>query len=147
MRTLAIKKFVEELKKLYYNKRNIFEVSRYGNLSMCKSVDVIFYNLVNRRLFTRKDIELLISELERNGFDNIPSLNIKNELSIISALDNKKTTSNDDIDISRAASGLAFSDYFLLIVKERWSLLACNLISDITQKYFQVKKVICRILY
>ncbi|MDM8209303.1 MULTISPECIES: hypothetical protein [Bacteroidaceae] len=140
MRTLAIKKFVEELKKLYYNKRNIFEVSRYGNLSMCKSVDVIFYNLVNRRLFTRKDIELLISELERNGFDNIPSLNIKNELSIISALDNKKTTSNDDIDISRAASGLAFSDYFFTDSQRKMELVSLQFDKRYNTKIFSGKE-------
>lgn len=105
MNMISVNKFITYLEALYDRKYIQCDES-------LKSFDIICYNLINKRHFSKKDIGLLIKELELNGFNNIPSLNIKTRLNIFSALDNKKRSSNDDIDISRATTAFAFSDYF-----------------------------------
>jgi hypothetical protein len=76
-------------------------------------IDQLIFQLTTKHRITKKETKFLISELEKNGFDNIPTLDIRTSLSAIISVYNKKETVNDQIDIMRISSGLPISDVLL----------------------------------
>ncbi|HZL08388.1 MAG TPA: hypothetical protein VFC65_00205 [Prolixibacteraceae bacterium] len=81
-------------------------------------IDQLIFQLTNKHRITKKETILLISELEKFGFNNIPTLDIRTSLSAIISAYNKNETVNDQIDIMRISTGLPISD-ILLTDKQR----------------------------
>lgn len=75
-------------------------------------IDQIIFQLIKKHRITRKETRLLIKELKINGFQNIPTLDIRTSLSALISVQNKKETVNDQVDIMRISSGLPLSDIF-----------------------------------
>jgi hypothetical protein len=85
---------------------------KFSNVETPDWIDQLIFQLRNKHKITMKEVELLIKELKTNGFDNIPSLDIRSSLSAYIAVLNKKMKSNDQIDILRISTGLPLSDLF-----------------------------------
>lgn len=94
-------------------------------------IDEIIYQLINRHRMTPKEAKLIINEIEHNGFNNIPTLNIRSSLSAIIAVNNKNETVNDQIDIMRIATGLPISNIFLTDKQRKHEIIELGL----DQKY------------
>ncbi len=76
-------------------------------------IDQLIFQLTERHKITKKETNLLISELGKHGFENIPTLDIRTSLSATMSVYNKKETVNDQIDIMRISTGLPLCDILL----------------------------------
>jgi len=76
-------------------------------------IDQIIFQLTKKHKITQKEARILIKELKINGFNNIPTLDIRTSLSALISVQNKKETVNDQIDIMRISTGLPISDILL----------------------------------
>ena len=90
-------------------------------------IDQLIFQLTKKHRITKKETKILISELEKNGFDNIPTLDIRTSLSAIISVYNKKETVNDHIDIMRISSGLPISDVLLTDSQRKKEIIECGL--------------------
>lgn len=136
---LQASKYLEGLKD-FYNKGFVkVRGVKCGSFELPHKVDILIYNLTKKRI-NKKETEKLIHEIETNGFERIPSMNIRSLLSADIALYDKQQVPNDEIDLDRAAVGLRISDYFFADNDKKLAIEKYNLDKEYHTKVFSGKK-------
>lgn len=110
-----------------------------GTFEGTHKVDLLIYKLTKKGI-NKRETEKLIQELETNGFDRIPSMNIHSLLSADMALYDKQQVPNDEIDIDRAAVGLRISDYFFADNEKKQTIEKYRLDKRYKTKVYSGKK-------
>ena len=110
-----------------------------GTFEGLNKVDMLIFNLTKKRI-NKRETEKLIQELETNGFERIPSMNIHSLLSADLAIYDKQQVPNDEIDIDRAAVGLRISDYFFADNEKKQTIERYRLDRQYQTKVYSGKK-------
>lgn len=110
-----------------------------GDFNIPNKVDLLLKKLCDKRIDKRL-VQKLIRELEAHGFEKIPSMNIRSSLNAEMAINGKKQTPNDEIDIDRAAIGLRISDYFFADNEKKLAIERCQLDEKYQTKVYSAKK-------
>ncbi|WP_299465472.1 hypothetical protein [uncultured Microscilla sp.] len=113
---------------------------KIGIKSIPNWADVIIKRLLEVHNFSKKELGKLIVEVKNHNFDNIPSLDIRNTLEVALAIDSKKETSGDQMDISRIATGLPISEILLTDKKRKSELIEFGLDKKYGTKIFSGTK-------
>ena len=108
---LLVDRYIDGLKDFYQKGYVKVRGVNCGTFEGLNKVDILIFYLTKKRI-NKRETEKLIRELETNGFERIPSMNIRSLLSADIALNDKQQVPNDEIDLDRAAVGLRISDYF-----------------------------------
>lgn len=113
----AIKQY--ELDKFKYRLKEYIELKfiairpeNFGKIKIPNWIDQLLYQLTHKHKFKLKEFKSLQKELDKNGFNRIPTLNIKFSIGAYMAVKNKKEDSGDHVDIMRISSYLCSSDIF-----------------------------------
>jgi len=104
-------------------------------------IDQLIFQLTENHKITKKETKLLISELEKHGFDNIPTLDIRTSLSAIISVYNKKETVNDQIDKMRISAGLPLCDILLTDNQRKKEILELGLHEKYDTKIYSGTKI------
>jgi hypothetical protein len=127
LKSISISEFISRLNDLLRDGYIIIRAISFKSGNIPHWIDQMIFQLNNKHKIRKKEIKLLIYELEKNGFDNIPTLDIRTSLSSIISFYNKKETVNDTIDISRISSGLTISDILFTDSQRKNEIIECGL--------------------
>lgn len=114
-----VQNFIDRLKELRNKKGIIIRGDSLGTVQVPNWIDLIIHQLLEKHKFTDKEVISLISEFEKYGFSNIPTLDIRFSLMGLIASYGKKEDKNDQIDIMRISNGFSISDIFLTDKKRK----------------------------
>lgn len=114
-----VQNFIGRLKELRNKKGITIRGDNLGTVQIPNWIDLIIHQLLEKHKFTDKEVILLISEFEKYGFSNIPTLYIRFSLTGLIASYGKKEDKNDQIDIMRISNGFSISDIFLTDKKRK----------------------------
>jgi len=137
---LQANNYIDGLKDLYQKGYVRVRGVKCGTSELPHKVDMLIYNLVKKKGITKGETKRLIHELETNGFDRIPSMNIRSLLSADIAVYDKQQPPNDEIDLDRAAVGLRISDYFFADNDKKLTIEKYKLDKQYHTKVFSGKK-------
>lgn len=126
-KSLSISEFVGRLNDLLRDGHIFIRGVHFESGDVPHWIDQLIFQLINRHKITRKETKYLIAEFEKNGFNNIPTLDIRTSLSAIISVYNKKETVNDQIDMMRISSGLPISDILLTDSQRKMEIIECGL--------------------
>ncbi|SNR90393.1 hypothetical protein [Dokdonia pacifica] len=147
LKKMQSKSFIERLTKLQKNQQLMIRGDQFGEKEVPNWIDLIIDQLLKKHKFSNKEIRKLILEFKNNGFDNIPTLNIRATLETIASIYSKKTTPNDQIDFMRIINGLPISDIFLTDKKRKNEILESELDIKYNTKVFSgVKEDLIRLI-
>ena len=118
-RQKEIQNFIGRLKELRKEKGITIRGDNLGTVQVPNWIDLIIHQLLGKHKFTDKEVVLLISEFEKYGFSNIPTLDIRFFLTGLITSYGKKEDKNDQIDIMRISNGFSISDIFLTDKKRK----------------------------
>lgn len=135
---LQVNKYLEGLKEFYEKGFVKVRGVKCGSFELPHKVDILIYYLTKKRI-NRRETKKLIHELEKHGFERIPSMNIRSILSTDIALCDKQQVPNDEIDLDRAAVGLRISDYFFADNDKKLTIEKYNLDKQYRTKVFSGK--------
>ncbi len=138
--SLSCQKIIKRLEEVYNNGRIIIQGVTINNIEYPNQIDCVIYNLMKFKQFRPKDIQTLIRELDKYMFERIPSLYIKYSLQSLWAIDNTQQTSNDIIDLERAASALAISDYYFTDYKRKNELMKLGIDTKYNTSIYSAKE-------
>ena len=136
---LQVNNYLEGLKDFYQKGDVKVRGVACGSFVMPHKVDLLIYKLKKKRI-NKGETEKLIHELETNGFERIPSMNIRSLLSADIALYDKRQVPNDEIDLDRAAVGLRISDYFFADNEKKLTIEKYRLDKHYQTKVYSGKK-------
>lgn len=136
---IQVSNYIEGLKDFYQKGYVKVRGVNCGTFAMPHKVDLLIYNLTKKRI-NKRETEKLIHELETNGFERIPSMNIRSILSADIALYDKQQVPNDEIDLDRAAVGFRISDYFFADNDKKLTIEKYKLDRKYQTKVFSGKK-------
>ena len=113
-----------------YLKAKIMQIrpDNYGKHQFPNWVDQILYQLTKRHKFKEKQFKQFLIELERRGFERIPTLNTRFSLGAYLAVKNKQENTSDHIDLMRISSYLFSTDIFFTDKKRKYEI--CDLALD-----------------
>lgn len=111
--------FKERLKEYLRLKVINIRPDYFGNLQVPNWIDQLLFQLTNKHKFKAKELNLLLIELEKNGFSRIPTLNTKFSISAYLAIKGKQENSGDHIDLMRISSYLFSTDIFFTDKKRK----------------------------
>lgn len=124
---IPVRKFLDRLKELQHNGYFLNKFDNFGTLSIPNWIDYIIHRLVTKHRFGRSETVKLISELEKYGFGNIPSLDVKFRLMSLMSVYSKVEEPGDHIDLMRLSTGLPVSDYLFTDKKRKNEILESGL--------------------
>lgn len=136
MNSLRVKGFIQRLEDLLLNDNIVIRGEHIGEMEVPNWIDLIIDQLLKRHRFNKKEVISLISEFKKNGFSNIPTLNISTTLLSYMAIYSKKERSNDHIDIMRISTGLPISQILLTDKKRKAELIESELGNRYKTKVF-----------
>ena len=136
---LQVNNYINGLKDFYQKGYIKVRGVNCGTFVMPHKVDFLIYKLTKKRI-NKGETENLIHELETNGFERIPSMNIRSLLSADIALYDKQQVPNDEIDLDRAALGLRISDFFFADNEKKLIIEKYRLDKQYQAKVFSGKK-------
>jgi hypothetical protein len=125
IKTIEVGNFISRLREYQKDKSLKIRPDDYGKHQFPNWIDQILFQLTNKHKFKEKQFKQLLIELERNGFDRIPTLNTKFSLGAYLAVKNKQENTGDHIDIIRISSYLFSSDIFFTDKKRKYEI--CDL--------------------
>ena len=137
---LQVNNYIDGLKDLYQKGYIKVRGVKCGTFELPHKVDFLIYYLLKKKKITKEETKRLIHEFENNGFERIPSMNIRSLLSTDIAVCDKQQTPNDEIDLDRAAVGLRISDYFFADNDKKLTIEKYNLDRQYQTKVFSGKK-------
>lgn len=114
LNSLTYQKYKEEFKSVAYGKRYPYNIMEIGH----KKEERIAYLLCLKR-FTCSDFMSIVNDINKFGFEHIPSLDIYYKMKFYFSLENLEEKANDDIDIERISSGLYLSDIMFVDYKQK----------------------------
>lgn len=127
VKKLQAEPFINRLIKLQKEEQLMIRGDKFGDKEVPNWIDLIIDQLLKKHKLTKKEIAKLITEFKNNGFENIPTLNIRTTLEAVSSIYSKKMTANDQIDFMRIINGLPISDIFLTDKKRKSEILESEL--------------------
>ncbi|MCW3789381.1 hypothetical protein [Plebeiibacterium sediminum] len=126
-KSINVSEFIMRLNDLLNEEHILISGVKFESGDVPYWVDQVIFQLTNKHKFKRKETVQLISELKKNGFNNIPTLDIRTSLSAIISLYNKKETVNDQIDIMRIATGLPLANILFADKQRKREILELGL--------------------
>ncbi|MCF2221029.1 hypothetical protein H9Q08_17220 [Chryseobacterium sp. PS-8] len=123
-----INNFKNRLKEYLDIKAIRIRADKFGEMEVPNWIDQLLYQLTYKHKFKKKELELLLLELEKNGFSRIPTLNTKFSIGAHLAVKGKQEKSGDHIDIMRISSYLFSTDIFFTDKKRKHEI--CELRID-----------------
>lgn len=127
LRRVTLDKFIACLKNLLKNKFIKVRGVPFQAQPVPHWIDSIVYQLVTKHKITEKEIKLLIGHLEKYGFSQISTLDVRTSLSAMLSIKQKKENASDQLDISRISSSIQFSDILLTDKRRKLELLELEL--------------------
>ncbi|WP_442846740.1 hypothetical protein [Leeuwenhoekiella sp. H156] len=127
LKAITVNKMIERINDLFKQGRIILKGFTYQEQEVVNWPDSILFRLMEVHKFSKKEMMLFRNDLKNNGFNNIPTLDIRFSLEAIKALYNKKETPGDQIDISRLATGLPKSDFLFTDKRRKSEILELGL--------------------
>lgn len=112
IKQFEVDKFKDRLKEYIDLKSITIRPDNFGKIKIPNWIDQYLYQLTYKHKFKLKELKSLQKELDKNGFNRIPTLNIKFSIGAYMAVKNKKEDSGDHVDIMRISSYLFSSDIF-----------------------------------
>ena len=128
--------FVSRLKELQQDNKISIRGNNFGGHEMPNWLDQIIYQLLTKHKFSRNEIDKLITEFERNGFNNISVLDIRFKINSLLSVYNKKEIPSDHIDIGRICTALPISTILLTDKKRKYEILELQLDKKYSTKIF-----------
>lgn len=115
--------FINRLKSLY--ETNVIRIRgvSIGDQEIPHWIDSVIDQLLRTHKFSKIEIKKLMNEFEKNGFKNIPSLNIRFSLHNLAAIYQKKETPGDHMDFARLSTGMPISTLLFTDKKRKAELL------------------------
>ncbi|CAM3913747.1 hypothetical protein MUGA111182_16890 [Mucilaginibacter galii] len=86
------------------------------------------------------EAKAVLAHLDRHGYDEISTLNVRSTLTAYSAVMQKKETVNDQIDIMRISKGIQISDIMFLDKERKFELNRTKLADKYQVKLFSGTK-------
>jgi hypothetical protein len=130
------RKFINRLSEL----NKIGEITIKGDLIAGQSIpnwiDLTIDQLLKKHVFKKNEVDKLINEFEKFGFQNIPTLDIKFSLMALMSVYSKGEKPSDHIDLMRIANGLPISDYLFTDRRRKAELVESGLPSKYNSKVF-----------
>ena len=108
----------------------------YGEHQFPNWIDQLLFQLTYKHKFKEKQFKLLLHEFQKNGFDRIPSLDIKSSLEAYIAVKNKQENTADHIDLMRISSCLFSTDIFFTDKKRKFEICELQLDKKYKTKVF-----------
>ncbi|WP_339702363.1 hypothetical protein [Algoriphagus aquimarinus] len=139
-KSISVSRFINRLKDLINDEPTTMRGVKFPSGEIPHWIDLIIFQLLNKHKINRKEIEQLIVHLQKYGFRNIPTLDIRTSISAIISVDNKKENVNDQIDIMRASTGLPISDLFLTDKQRKSEIIELELDRKYNTKVFSGTK-------
>lgn len=123
MDMLEPNKFINRLKDLYNNDAIIIAGENIGGQEVPYWIDLIIDQLLRQHKFSKIEVKKLMDEFEKNGFINIPTLNIRFSLQHLSSVYQKKETPGDHMDFARLSTGMPISGLLFTDKRRKGELL------------------------
>lgn len=127
IKIVQVNDFIDRLQNLQKNKSLKIRGDKIGNKEIPNWIDAVIERLLKIHRLKKKEIQKLIFELKNNGFDNIPTLDIRTSLEALSSIYSKNITPNDQIDFMRIINGLPISNILLTDKKRKSEILEIGL--------------------
>ncbi|NPV51660.1 MAG: hypothetical protein HPY60_10775 [Candidatus Methanofastidiosum sp.] len=140
LKELNAEKICTRLYELIQNKKIFISSIKTKSGNIPSWIDLIIHQLLYSHRMNEKETKKLIIEINKNGFNNIPTLDIRFSLLAIICVFNKNENSNDHIDIMRISTGLPISDIFLTDFQRKNELEISGLAKKYNTKIFSGKK-------
>jgi len=147
IKQIEIENFKDRLKE-YLDKQTIkIRPDTYGEHDFPHWIDQLLYQLTNKHSFKEKQFKQLLNELEKNGFDRIPTLHTKFSLGAYIAVHSKQENTGDHIDLMRISNYLFSCDIFFTDKKRKHEILDLGLDKRYNTKVFSgVKKDLIEVI-
>jgi hypothetical protein len=117
-KALAVNNFINRLNDLLVQGQIIIRAINFSSGDVPHWIDLIIHRLTEKHCMNIKETKMLIEHLEKNGFNEISTLDLRTSIEALIAVYHKKETANDQIDIMRISTSFQISD-ILLIDKQR----------------------------
>lgn len=127
IKQLEVQNFVKRLEEYLEQKQIIIRPDNYGQHNFPNWIDQILFQLTYKHSFKELQLKQFLFELKKNGFNRIPTLNIRFSLGAYLAVKNKQESISDHIDIMRIANGLFISDIFFTDKKRKFEICELGL--------------------
>lgn len=119
--------FIDRLQEYIEQKRIYIRPDNFGKHDFPHWIDQTLYQLTYKHSFKENQFKMLLNELKKNGFDRIPTLNIRFSMDAYLAVKNKQQNISDHIDIMRITNGLLPSDIFFTDKKRKFEIAELEL--------------------
>lgn len=119
--------FIDRLEEYIKLKRIFIRPDNYGKHDFPNWIDQILYQLTYKHSFKENQFKILLDELKRNGFERIPTLNIRFSIGAYLTIRGKQENISDHIDIMRITNGLITSDIFFTDKRRKFEIKELNL--------------------
>ncbi|WP_282088654.1 hypothetical protein [Aquimarina algiphila] len=136
IKAIEVENFKNRLKEYLKIKSIRIRPDDYGKHQFPNWIDQLLYQLTNKHKFKEKQFKQLLIELERNGFNRIPTLNTKFSIGAYLTVKNKQENTGDHIDIMRISSYLFSSDIFFTDKKRKYEICDLGLDKKYNTKVF-----------
>lgn len=136
IKKMKVQSFLKRLKEYTDNKSIIIRGDDYGVHKFPNWIDQILYLLTYKHQFKEKQFQQLFNELHTNGFNRIPTLDIKFSLGAHLAVKNKQERTGDHIDLMRISSSLFSTDIFFTDKKRKFEICELQLDEKYNTKVF-----------
>lgn len=127
LKSLSEKEFIDRLGDLLRYGKIRIEGAGFESADIPNWVDLVIHQLLQKHKMTITETEKLQKHIQENGFDQIPTLDIKNSLMSFVAVENKIENPSDQIDFMRISTGLPVSDILLTDKKRKFELVTLEL--------------------
>lgn len=124
---IQVRSFSERLAELIVNGHIISRGVNFANGQVIHWVDLILQILLWQHKITIEECTKLLHLVYNSGFEKIPPLDIRTSLTANLAIEHKKETINDQIDIMRLSSGLPSADLVFTDKQRKFELAQTKL--------------------
>ncbi|MGA9212487.1 hypothetical protein [Kaistella sp.] len=127
IKAFEVSKFKDRLTEYVTSKSIRIRPDNFGEHKVPNWIDQLLYQLTYKHQFKEKEFQSLLKEIATNGFNRIPTLNIKFSLGAYIAIKNKQENSGDHIDVMRISSYLFSTDIFFTDKKRKHEICELGL--------------------
>ena len=127
IRKMESRNFIDRLEEYILKKQIIIRPDNYGKHDFPDWIDQILFVLTNKHSFKEKELKMFLNELKSNGFNRIPTFNIKFSLEAYLTVKSKQENTSDQIDFGRITNGLLISDIFFTDKKRKFEITELGL--------------------
>ncbi|MBF4485775.1 hypothetical protein [Flavobacterium sp. CSZ] len=127
IKNLEIENFIERLDFCITEKQIYIRPDNYGIHEFPNWIDQLLFQLAHRHSFKEIHFKQFLNELKINGFNRIPTLNIRFSLGAYLTVKHKQENVSDHIDIMRITNGLFSSDIFFTDKKRKFEIIDLGL--------------------